>query len=92
MRQILSSGSALEMEPLLTTQHPRFTLHAGAYCLRASTVKEYMQANLDVSRESRVTLYEKAAVRAKPLFWIASTTAFYTPPRTTVSCGACTHP
>ena len=60
--------------------------------MRASTIKEYMQANLDVSRESRVTLYEKAAVRAKPLFWIASTTAFYTPPRTTVSCGACTHP
>ena len=39
-------------------------MHAGAYCVRASTIKEYMQANLDVSRESRVTLYEKAAVRA----------------------------
>ena len=36
--------------------------HSGAYCMRASTLKEYMQSNLDVSRESRVTLYEKAEV------------------------------
>ena len=60
--------------------------------MRASTIKEYMQANLDVSRESRVTLYEKAAVRSTPISWIASTTAFYTPPLTMVSCGACTPP
>jgi translation initiation factor eIF-2B subunit gamma len=32
-----------------------------AYCQRASTLKEYTQANLDVSRESRLTLYEPAA-------------------------------
>jgi len=34
--------------------------HDAAYCLRASSLKEYMQANFDVSRESRVTQYEKA--------------------------------
>ena len=34
--------------------------HSGAYCMRAGSLKEYMQANLDVSKESRVTLYEKA--------------------------------
>ena len=39
--------------------------HDSAYCLRASSVKDYMQANLDVSRESRVTLYEKAEAPAE---------------------------
>ena len=34
--------------------------HDASYCVRASTIKEYMQANVDVSRESRVTAYEKA--------------------------------
>ena len=33
---------------------------AAVYCLRVSSLKEYVQANLDVSRESRVTHYEKA--------------------------------
>ena len=34
--------------------------HNAAYTLRASSIKEYMQLNLDVSRESRVTLYDRA--------------------------------
>jgi len=34
--------------------------HGSAYCIRASSVKEYAQANVDVSRESRVTSYDKA--------------------------------
>lgn len=33
---------------------------SGLYTLRASSVKEYLQANLDVSRESRVTQYARA--------------------------------
>lgn len=33
---------------------------SGLYTLRASSVKDYLQANLDVSRESRVTQYERA--------------------------------
>ena len=40
--------------------------HSGAYCMRASTIKEYMQANLDVSRENRVTLYDRALVQMDP--------------------------
>jgi NDP-sugar pyrophosphorylase family protein len=40
--------------------------HSGAYCVRASTLRDYLQANLDVSRESRVTLYAKAEVGAAP--------------------------
>lgn len=31
-----------------------------AYCKRTLTIKEYLQANLDVSRESRVSQYKKA--------------------------------
>ena len=34
--------------------------NSGAYTLRASSVKEYMQANLDISKESRVSLFERA--------------------------------
>jgi translation initiation factor eIF-2B subunit gamma len=33
--------------------------HDTSYCTRASTLREYAAANLDLSRESRVTLYEK---------------------------------
>ena len=32
----------------------------GSYCLRASTLREFMQANVDISKEARVTVYEKA--------------------------------
>jgi len=34
--------------------------HGAAYSVRASSLKEYVAANLDVSRESRVTMYEKS--------------------------------
>lgn len=64
------SASALAMSAGKGARHPSvherdfrcccyLLPHSGAYCTRASSTRDYMQANLDVSRESRLTLYEK---------------------------------